>query len=104
MTALNKQKAQAIERNFSKVVDFLDHKFRKTRIHLSEAPCYFYRGNKSKLEITAFSNPTIAKIDVRVISLGNYEREPSFECSYDLDGLSMATFQRHMEDLISTTN
>ena len=104
MTALDKQKVQAIERNFSLVVDFLDRKFLKTRIHLSEAPCYFYKGNESKLEITVFSNPKIAKIDIRMISLKNYDREPSFECSYDLDGLSMAAFQRHIDDLISKIN
>lgn len=101
MTALNKQKMQAIDRNFSLVVDFLDSKFRKTPIHLAKVPSYFYKGNKSKLEITVFSNPTIAKIDIRMISMKNYDREPSFERSYDLDGLSMAMFKRSIDDLIS---
>ncbi len=101
MTLLDQQKRQAIDRNFSLVVDFLDHKFRKTQIHLREVPSYFYRGSKSKLEITVYSNPKIAKIDIRMISLKNYDREPSFECSYDLDGLSMTTFQRHIDELIS---
>ena len=101
MNALDKQKQQSIKRNFSSVVDFLDRKFRKTQVHLQEAPCYFYKQNKSKLEVTVFSNPQIAKIDVRMIGLKNYDREPSYECSYDLDGLSIAMFQRAIEDLIS---
>ena len=103
-TALDKQKMQKIEHNFSLVVDFLDRKLRKTNIHLSEVPYYFYNGNESKLEITVFSNPGIAKIDVRMIKLKNYDREPFFECSYDLDGLSMATFQSHIDDLRSQIN
>ena len=101
MTVLDKQKQQAIELNFSKVVDFLDRKFRKTQIHLTQVPSYFYKGSKSKLEITVHSNPQLAKIDVRIINLKNYDREPSFECSYDLDVLSMTMFQRHIDDLIS---
>ncbi|MBE9042984.1 hypothetical protein IQ255_00940 [Pleurocapsales cyanobacterium LEGE 10410] len=104
MTILDERRRQAINRNFSLVVDFLDRKFRKTQVHLQESPCYFYKGNKSKLEITVFSNPQIAKIDVRLIGLKNYDREPSFECSYDLDGLSMTQFQRHIDDLISAIN
>ena len=92
---------QAIKGNFSLVVGFLERKFRKTPVHLSETPCYFYRGNKSKLEITVFSNPQIAKIDVRMISFKNYDREPSYECSYDLDGLSIAMFQRAIDELMS---
>ena len=104
MTVLNEQKRQAINRNFSLVVDFLDRKFRTTPIHLQEVPSYFYKGNESKLEITVFPNPKIAKIDVRMIGLKNYDREPSFECSYDLDGLSMTAFQRHIDDLISKIN
>ena len=47
-----------------------------------------------------FSNPTIAKVDIRMIDLNNYDREPSFECSYDLYGLSMTEFQRHINNLI----
>ncbi len=101
MTALDNRKRQAINRNFSLVVDFLNRKFRKTPIHLLESPCYFYKGNKSKLEITVFSNPQIAKIDVRMIGLKNYDREPSYECSYDLDGLSIVMFQRAIDDLMS---
>ncbi len=101
MTALDERKRQAINRNFSSVVDFLDHKFRKTQVHLRETPCYFYKGNKSKLEVTVFSNPRIAKIDVRMIGLQNYDREPSYECSYDLDGLSIAMFQTAIDDLLS---
>ena len=101
MTALDERRRQAINRNFSLVIDFLNRKFRKTQVHLQEAPCYFYKGNKSKLEITVFSNPQIAKIDVRMIGLKNYDREPSYECSYDLDGLSIAIFQRAIDDLIS---
>ncbi len=101
MTALDNRKRQAINRNFSLVVDFLNRKFRKTQIHLLESPCYFYKGNKSKLEITVFSNPQIAKIDVRMIGLKNYDREPSYECSYDLDGLSIVMFQRAIDDLMS---
>ena len=101
MTVLNEQKRQAINRNFSLVVDFLDRKFRTTPIHLQEVPSYFYKGNESKLEITVFPNPKIAKIDVRMIGLKNYDREPAYECSYDLDGLSVAAFKRAIEDLIS---
>ena len=87
--------------NLSSVIDFLERNFRKTPVHLSETPCYFYKGNRSKLEITVFSNPQIAKIDVRMIALRNYDREPSYECSYDLNGLSIAMFERAIEDLIS---
>ena len=101
MKALNERKRQNIHRNFSLVVDFLERKFRTTPIHLQEAPCYFYKGNKSKLEITVSSNPQIAKVDVRMIGLKNYDREPSYECSYDLDGLSIAIFQRAIDDLVS---
>ena len=101
MTVLDERKRQAIGRNFSLVVDFLERKFRRTPIYLQETPCYFYKGNKSKLEITVFPNPQIAKIDVRMIGLKNYDREPSYECSYRLDGLSIATFQRDIDDLIS---
>ena len=102
MTVLDKQKQQAINRNFSLVVAFLDRKFRRTHLYLPEVPSYLYKGSESKLEITVFSNPKIAKIDVRMIGLKNYDREPSFECSYDLDGLSMTMFQRHIDNLIST--
>lgn len=104
MTILDQQKQQAINRNFSLVVDFLDRKFHRTHLYLPEVPSYLYKGSKSKLEITVFSNPKIAKIDIRMIGLKNYDREPSFECSYDLDGLSMTKFQRHIDDLISTIN
>ena len=104
MTALDNQKVQAIERNFSLVVDFLNRRFRKTNVHLKEVPCYFYLGNESKLEITVFSNPRIATIDVRMINLRNDDKEPSFECSYDLAGLSMTMFERAIDDLISQTN
>lgn len=95
------RKRQDINRNFSLVVDFLDRRFRRTPIHLQETPCYLYKGNKSKLEITVFPNPKIAKVDVRIMGLKNYDREPDYECSYDLDGLSMSTFQRQIDDLIS---
>lgn len=104
MTILDQQKQQAIDRNFSLVVAFLDRKFRRTHLYLPEVPSYMYKGSKSKLEITVFSNPKIAKIDVRMIGLKNYDREPSFECSYDLDVLSMTMFQRHIDDLISKIN
>lgn len=87
--------------NLSSVIDFLERKFRKTPVYLLETPCYFYKGNRSKLEVTVFSNPQIAKIDVRMIALKNYDREPSYECSYDLNGLSIAVFERAIEDLIS---
>ena len=101
MTVLNEQKKQAIGRNFSLVVDFLNRRFRKTPLQLTEIPSYLYKGSKSKLEITVFPNPKIAKIDVRIIGLKNYDREPAFECSYDLDGLSMTKFQGDIDDLIS---
>ena len=101
MTAFNGQKQQTINQNLALVVNFLERKFRKNSIHLQEVPSYLYKGNKSKLEITIFSNPQIAKIDVRIIGLKNYDREPAFECSYDLARLSMGSFQRQIEDLIS---
>ena len=101
MTALDKRNRQAIQHNFSEVIDFLDTKLRKTNVHLSEAPCYFYKGKELKLEVTVFSNPTIAKIKVRTLNLRNYDREPSFECSYDLDGLSINMFQERINDLIN---
>ena len=101
MTPLSRPQAQTIARNSSLVVDFLERKFRKTPIYLSEVPSFFYKGNKSKLEVTVFSNPQIAKIEVRMIGLKNYDREPSYECSYDLNGLSIGAFQRAIDDLIS---
>ncbi|MGD1922555.1 MAG: hypothetical protein ACFCAD_28865 [Pleurocapsa sp.] len=101
MKALDERKRQAVNSNSSLVIDFLNRKFRTTPIHLVEAPCYFYKGKKSKLEITVFSNPQIAKVDVRIIGLKNYDREPVYECSYDLASLSIPTFQRSIEDLIS---
>ena len=91
----------AISNNVSAVLDFLDRKFSRTQVHLLEAPCYLYMGNKSKLEVTVFSNPRIAKIDVRIITLHSYDREPVYEDSYDLNGLSIATFKRSIEDLMS---
>lgn len=99
MTVLDQQKQ--MERNFSLVVDFLDRKFRKTPLYLREVPSYFYKGRESKLEIIVYSNPRIAKIDVKVIDLTNYDREAAYECSYDLDGMSITTFQRDIDDLIS---
>lgn len=101
MKLLNEQKRQAIARNFSLVVDFLDRNFRKSSVHLPEVPSYFYKGSKSKLEVTVYSNPRIARIDVKIIGLKDYEREPAFESSHDLAGLSIATFQRQIDDLIS---
>ncbi|MEL6494184.1 MAG: hypothetical protein AAFQ41_03550 [Cyanobacteria bacterium J06623_7] len=91
----------AIAGNVSAVTNFLDRKFRRTQVHLSEAPCYFYLGNRSKLEVTVFSNPQIAKVDVRIITLKSYDREPAYEHSYDLNGLSVAMFIRSIEDLMS---
>ena len=101
MTVIDEQKRQAIHRNFSLVVNFLDRKFRKAPIYLLEVPSYLYKGRKSKLEITVYSNPKVAKIDVRIIGLKNYDREPAFECTYELYGLSMTAFERHIDDLIS---
>ncbi|MEL6928280.1 MAG: hypothetical protein AAFO95_06580 [Cyanobacteria bacterium J06600_6] len=91
----------AMSESVSTVVNFLDRKFSRTQVHLLEAPCYYYMGNKSKLEITVFSNPQIAKIDVRMITLKSYDREPSYECSYDLKGISVPMFIRSIEDLMS---
>ena len=101
MTAIDEQKRQAIHRNFSSVVNFLDRKFRKSPIYLREVPSYLYKGRNSKLEITVYSNPRVAKIDVRIIGLKDYDREPAFESTYQLYGLSMSAFQRHIDDLIS---
>ena len=104
MTALDRQRMQAIERNFSSVVNFLERNLSKPSVNLSEVPCYFYMGNNSKLEVTVFSNPRIAKIDVRMIKLKNYDREPFYEYSYDLDGLSMPGFQKAIDNLMSQIN
>ncbi len=101
MAVLDDGRRQAIGRNYASVIDFLDRKFSKPPIHLREAPCYFYKGKKSKLEITVFSNPQIAKVDVRMMTLKSYDREPAYECSYDLDGLSIPMFQRAIDDLLS---
>ena len=101
MTLLNNRTRQTISQNFDSVVNYLERKFSKTQIHLPEVPSYRYTGSKSKLEITVFSNPQIAKVDVKMISLNDYEREPAFEANYDLAGLSIATFQRDIDDLIS---
>ena len=101
MTVLDERRRQDIRRNFSLVVDFLDRKFRKTPIHLQETPCYFYKGSKSKLEITVLPDPRIAKINVRITGIRSFDREPYYECSYDLDGLSIAVFQKAIDDLIS---
>lgn len=98
---LDERKRQAIDRNFSDVVDFLDRKFRKTPIHLQETPCYFYKKSKSKLEITVLPDPRIAKVNVRITGIRSFDREPYYECSYDLDGLSIAVFERAIDDLIS---
>ncbi|GAB4546263.1 MAG: hypothetical protein Tsb0014_40720 [Pleurocapsa sp.] len=101
MTVSDRHQRQAIDRNFSSVVDFLERKFRKNHIHLREVPSYFYQGNESKLEVTVYSHPNIARIDVRKIDLKNYDREPAFESSYDLNSLSITTFEREIDDLIS---
>ena len=91
----------ASSQSLSAIIDFLDRKFRKTQVHLLETPCYFYKGKRSKLEVTVYANPQIAKIDIRMIALDNHDREPSYQCSYDLNGLSIAVFKRAIEDLIS---
>ncbi|MEL6788621.1 MAG: hypothetical protein AAFO76_14745 [Cyanobacteria bacterium J06607_15] len=101
MTILDEQRRQAISRNFALVVDFLDRKFKRTPIHLQETPCYFYKRNKSKLEIVVFPDPRIAKVNVRIMGLKNYDREPSYECDYELSGLSIGAFRRAIEDLMS---
>lgn len=90
-----------LSNNVASIVTFLNRKFRKTQVHLLDAPCYFYLGNKSKLEITVLSNPRIARVDVRMITLKSYDREPSYECSYNLRELSIPGFQRSIEDLMS---
>ncbi|WP_253274245.1 hypothetical protein [Myxosarcina sp. GI1] len=104
MTLLDKYDRQAIDRNFASVVSFLDSKFDKTYLRSSEVPSYFYKGNKFKLEVTVFANPRIAKIDIRVISLKSYDRESAFECSYNLNELSMDMFKSSINYLISTLN
>ena len=101
MTAFQNQPYQTFNSNLNSVVNYLEHKFRRTSVHLTEVPCYFYLGNKSKLEVTVHSNPQIAKVDVRIIGLKNYDREPAFTASYDLAGLSGSQFQREIDDLIS---
>ncbi len=98
---LDKHKMYSIDRNFSSVIDFLDRKLRKTSVHLVETPCYFYLGHEAKLEVTVFSNPRIASVDVRMMKLKNYDRDPYFERSYDLKGLSITMFQKDIDDLIS---
>ena len=101
MTSFDQYRRQTGDRNFALVIDFLERKFSKTRVQLPDVPCYFYKGSKSKLEIKVLSNPPIAKIDVRIMNIKNFDREPSYECSYDLKGLSISTFQSQIEDLIS---
>ncbi len=101
ITELDQHKMYSIDRNFSSVIDFLDRKLRKTSVQLVEAPCYFYLGNEAKLEVTVFSNPRIASVDVRMMKLKNYDRDPYFERSYDLKGLSITMFQKDIDDLIS---
>lgn len=101
MAIINPQQQQSIHRNFSLVVDYLESKFRKSPIHLLEVPNYMYQGNKSKLEITVYSNPRIAKVDVKIIGLKDYDREPAYACTYDLNGLSINVFQREIDNLIS---
>ncbi len=90
--------------NFSSVVSFLDRKFSKTPLCLPEVPSYSYKGRELKLEIIVYSHPRIAKIVAKIINLKNYDREPAYEFSYDLNGLSMTTFQRDIDDLISKIN
>ena len=101
MTVFQNHQYQAFSSNLNSVVNYLEHKFRRTSVHLSEVPCYFYLGSKSKLEVTVHSNPQIAKIDVRIMGMKNYDREPAFTSSYDLAGLSASQFQREIDDLIS---
>lgn len=100
MTVFNPQRRQAINLNSSLVVDYLNRKFSKKNLHLPEVPIYMYKGKESKLEITVVSTPRVARVDVRIISLKNYDREAAFECSYDLESLSMGEFQRHIDDLL----
>lgn len=104
MTVLDRYQQQPIDRNFSSVVNFLERRLRKTPIYLPEVPSYFYKGSEFKLEVTVYSNPRIAKTYVRMINLKNFDREAAFECSYDLDRLSMTEFQRQIDDLISKVN
>ena len=92
---------QTIDDKFSSIINFLDRKLHKTSVHLVEAPCYFYLGNEAKLEVTVFSNPRIATVDVRMMKLKNYDRDPYFERSYDLNGLSVTMFEKDIDDLIS---
>ena len=100
MTVFNPQRRQAINLNSSLVVDYLNRKFSKKNLHLPEVPIYMYKGKESKLEITVVSTPSVARVDVRIISLKDYDREAAFECSYDLETLSMGEFQRHIDDLL----
>lgn len=93
-----------IDLNFSSVVSFLDRKLSKTQLYLPEVPSYSYKGRESKLEIIVYPNPRIAKIVAKIISLKDYAREAAYECSYDLNELSMTTFQRDIDDLISKIN
>ena len=101
MSVLNQQKRQVIERNFSLAVDFLNHKFGKTQVYLPEVPSYLYKGKRSKLEIRVCPSPHIANINVRIICFKSFDREPAYECNYDLDGLSIPMFQRAIDELVS---
>ncbi len=92
------------DHNFSSVVSFLNRNLRKTSVQLAETPCYFHVGKEAKLEVTVFANPGIASIDVRMIKINNFDRDPYFERSYDLHKISVASFQRDIEDLIYRTN
>ena len=88
------------DNNFASIVSFLNQKLRTTSVQLVGAPCYFHVGKEAKLEVTVFSNPGIAQVDVRMTKLNNFDRDPYFERSYDLHNLSLASFQRDIEDLI----
>ncbi|MEL6439773.1 MAG: hypothetical protein AAFQ80_11025 [Cyanobacteria bacterium J06621_8] len=101
MAVFSNHRSQANRQDLDSVIKFLDRKFRRTSVHLPDVPCYFYLGKKSKLEVVVHSNPPIARIDVRIMGMKNYDREPAFESSYNLAGLSASKFQREIEDLIS---
>lgn len=104
MTSLDRQRRQNVDGIFASVVDFLDHKLKKTSIQLLETPCYFYRGTNSKLEVIVFSNPGIASIDIKLLGLGDAAKEPYFQHSYDLYGLSISVFKREIDDYIFKCN
>lgn len=90
--------------NFASVINYLNSRMRTTSVQLVDNPCYFLVGNKAKIEITVYSNPRVGTVDIRMMKLKNFDREPFFETRHDIATLSMPAFEREIENLISQLN